>query len=353
MNLRHVWLVAVKEIRMAPRGATFVILIVFPLLITFLIHAVFGDLFTPSPRLGIHDQGSSAVVELARTREIDVTVYETEEALRAAVAAHDADAGLLLQADFDSEVREGLRPPLQLFLSSEASDTDRLVLSVAVVDVIRELAGHPSPLLVETVVAGDGATVPIEDRLMPLVVLMAVALAAIFLPGSTIVQERENRTLQAMLVTPLRVGEVMAGKGVVGFLLAVVMGLLTLLIGGVSGQTVAVLVVLAIAALMCIQMGLMLGAAVTNMAALFSIWKAGGTVIFAPAILLLFPDVPEWIARLIPTFYFLGPLYELVVHGASLASQALDLSIGVAISIALGFAVAGLSRRMERRLAAG
>ncbi len=354
MKLRNVLIVAGKEIALAPRGLTFVLVVVFPILISFLIHAVLGDLFTPSPRLGIYDAGASEIMELAsRQPGLELTGYPTEGALRAAVEAHDLDAGLALQAGFDEMVRGGERPILHLLLSSETPQTDRVVLSVAIVNLVREVAGHPAPLVVDTVIVGDAPTVPIEDRLMPLLVLVAVALAAIFLPASTIVQERETRTIQALLVTPLRVEEVMTGKGIVGFLLAIVMGMLTVVAGGVTGQTAGILVVLAVAALMCAQFGVMLGAAVSNMAAMFSVWKAGGIVLFAPGVLLLFPGVPVWIARIFPTYYFLGPLYEISVHGASLGSQLPDLGIGVVISLALMVAAGALSRRMERRLAIG
>ena len=354
MKLRNVLIVAGKEASVAPRGLTFILVLVFPVLITFLVHAVLGDLFAPSPRLGIHDAGASELAELARRQPgLRLTEYGSQDALRAAVTAHDVDAGLALQADFDAMILRGERPALQLFLSSETPEADRVVLSVTIIDLVREVAGQPAPLGVETVMVGDGDLVPIEDRLIPLLVLVAVALAAIFLPGSTIVQERETRTIQALLVTPLRVEEIMAGKGIVGFVLAMVMGMVTVLIGGVSGQTGAILVVLAVAALMCAQFGLMLGAAVSNMATLFSVWKAGGIVLFAPGVLLLFPGVPVWISRVFPTFYFLGPLYEISVHGASLESQLLDLGIGVLISFVLMAAVGALSRRMERRLAVG
>jgi hypothetical protein len=120
MKLRNVLVVAAKEASVAPRGLTFLLVLVFPVLITFLVHAVVGDLFTPSPRLGIYDAGASQVVELARRQPgFELTAYPSEGALREAVAAHDVDAGLALQDGFDALIRGGERPMLHLYLSTE------------------------------------------------------------------------------------------------------------------------------------------------------------------------------------------------------------------------------------------
>ena len=54
---------------------------------------------------------------------------------------------------------------------------------------------------------------------------------------------------------------------------------------------------------------------------------------------------------LFPTYYFLGPLFEMTVNAASLSDVYVELLIGVAISIVLMIALAPVARRMELRLA--
>lgn len=354
MRVGNAVLLAKKEFRLGPRGLMFVFLIVLPVAITLVVRLVFGDLLFSPPRLGLVDQGDSVLVSRAIEDDaLEVTVYGTEGALREAVSVRDEDAGLVLQPDFDTLVRSGERPTLQLFVNGETSETDRTVLLVTVIDLVREVAGSPAPLTVETVIVDDGPTVPLVDRIVPLLVLLAIALAGVFLPASTIVQEREARTLHAVLVTPVRVSEVMLGKGIAGFVLAFGMGGLTLVLNGITGQTVSLLTVLVIASIMSVEVGLLLGVAVSDMATLFSVWKGGGIILFAPAVLFLFPGAPDWIARVFPTYYFLGPLYEIVVHGSTLGSQAADLGVALIICAALVPAIDLLSRRMERRLALG
>jgi ABC-2 type transport system permease protein len=81
------------------------------------------------------------------------------------------------------------------------------------------------------------------------------------------------------------------------------------------------------------------------------VWKSGGIILFAPAVLFLFPSIPGWIPKLFPTYYFLGPLYEMTVNAASLSEVYIDLIIGVGISAVLFAILTPLAKRMEMRLA--
>ena len=352
MNAATVFGFARKELIVGPRGMLFVMIIFFPVLVNLVIRLLFGGVFTPEPRLGIVDYGGSAMVASAIARpELDVTIYEDETELRVAVEAYDEDAGLTLSAEFDAEVRSGAMPELSFFLNGETSETDRSVLAITMVELVRELAGEPAPVEVQTVRVGSGSSIPLEERMVPLLVLIAVAFAGVFMPAASIVAEKESGTINAVLATPATSIDLVGGKGLVGFAVALLMGTATLLINsGLNESTLALVVVMAVAALMSSMFGLLLGIAVNNSNTMFSVWKSGGIIIFGPAILFLFPSVPRWIAMLFPTYYFLGPLHRMAVEGEALAPQLGDLGIALLISVALAAAVRATSHGMVRRL---
>ena len=50
---------------------------------------------------------------------------------------------------------------------------------------------------------------PIATRLIPVIVFYALVMAGVFLPGSSLVEEKEHGTLAALLVTPVRTGRCM------------------------------------------------------------------------------------------------------------------------------------------------
>ena len=76
---------------------------------------MFGNLFEPTPRLGIVDEGQSSIVQAVRDIEgIEVTFPESADRLKTLVEANDLDAGLILQPGFDAALRAGDRadPPV-------------------------------------------------------------------------------------------------------------------------------------------------------------------------------------------------------------------------------------------------
>ena len=114
-----------KDLKMGPRSPVFLMVIVVPFLITFLIAGVFGTLFEQTPRLGVTDEGDSAVTEALLARDgIDVTLVEDAEGLRSMVERHDLDAGLLLPEGFDAAATVPLAAstsPIWTGLTSRAS----------------------------------------------------------------------------------------------------------------------------------------------------------------------------------------------------------------------------------------
>ena len=354
MKIRTTLQIFARDVAMGPRTMMALWLIIFPLMITFVISLVFGDLIDPSPRLGIVDFGSSSIPAAIQAEgNIDLMLVTDPAALRRLVETNDLDAGLILESGFDAAVGSGAMPELQFFVGGESLASSRIVLVVTTIDLVRGLAGEPAPVTVVTEVLGDGANVPLQQRLVPMLVLLSVALAGIVLPAASLIQEKTTHTIDAVLITPAQVGDFFVAKGMVGFLLALGVGVITLLInGGFTAYVGGNLLAIGVGAIMSVQIGLILGAAIKDIQTMFTVWKGGAIVLFAPAVLFLFPGVPGWIARIFPTYYFLGPLYEMTVNAAPLADVALDLVIGLGVSIALAVLAGRVALRMERRLAA-
>src|SRR5665811_389802 len=111
MNLQRSWYVFGRELKLSPRSPLVFFAIAMPFLITFLISSVFGSLFAVNPRLGIVDEGDSAVTAAAMQLDgVDTTVVVGADTLRSRVEAHDFDAGLVLPAGFDEAIRAGQNP---------------------------------------------------------------------------------------------------------------------------------------------------------------------------------------------------------------------------------------------------
>lgn len=353
MNPSRTNAVFTRELRLSPRSPVVLMAIGVPLLLTFLISAVFGSLFDTAPSVGIVDEGTSALtVEAQALDGIDVSVIDSEDELRAMVEAHDLDSGLVLGEEFDDDVAAGRSPDLTFLVSGDSLAANRAIVAITTMDLVRGISNEEPPVTVVVTPVGDEDYVPIGDRLVPMLVLYAVLIAALFVPAASLVDEREKRTIDAVLVTPTRLGEVLVGKAAFAVLLAVLMGLLTLALNrAFAGQFIALTLVIVVGSVMMVLIGLFLGLWSKDINTLYTAVKAGGILIFLPALFYVFPGLPSWIPQLFPTFYFLDPVFEISIGGASLGDVWVDLAIAVAICVALVPIVRWQAKRTEHQLA--
>ncbi|HAE23409.1 MAG TPA: hypothetical protein DCG47_13980 [Spirochaetaceae bacterium] len=84
---------------------------------------------------------------------------------------------------------------------------------------------------------------------------------------------------------------------------------------------------------------------------LFAIVKGAGAFLFAPIIFYLFPDWPQWIARLFPTWWAIDPLWQMVANDAVLADVLVPLGVVILMSLAMVPLLAFLGARMQKHLA--
>ena len=117
--------------------------------------------------------------------------------------------------------------------------------TLVVLDLVRTVQGGESQLEVVVHSAGH-ETVPISDRLVPAVVVFVLITSGMFVPAFLIVQERERGTLQAVLVTPVRMSEVLASRALLGFGMTIIMSAATLALNGtLAGDPLAITAALA------------------------------------------------------------------------------------------------------------
>lgn len=351
---RRVGRVLAKDLRLGPRSPMVLWALVLPVVLTVLLRGIFGGLLDSNPRLGVLDAGGSEITTGVRAVEgIEVQSYFNLAELEADVLAGDLDAGLALPAGFDDAVRGGQQPPLQLWISGQSLASSRGIIIAALLGLLRDLSGDAPRVDVEVVQLGE-AGLPLDVRLLPLLVVMAVAIAGAMVPAASLVEEKEKRTLLSLLVSPASMGEVLTAKGVLGWLLAMAAGLVTLAINGALGAAPVVMVVaVALGAVMMVEVGLLLGVWARDTNTLFAAWKGGALFLLYPVAFFVWTDLPGWIPRLGPTYYFLRPIFALSVEGAAAGDVWIDLVVAAAICAVLVPAVIAAGRRLERGLASG
>lgn len=348
MNPGRVWSLLRKDLKLGPRGPMFLFAILMPVAFTIIFQGAFGTLFEPRPRLGIVDAGQSEITRAAKQIPgIELTLLERIEDLTTRVRQNNLDAGLVLPAGFDEAVRSGERPQLEFFISGESLASNRIILSVTALDLIRAVEGGDPPVEVNTVTFGREG-LPISIRVVPLLVFYALVIAGVFIPSSSLVEEKERRTLAAVMVTPARVTEVLAAKWMFGVILASVLALATLFLNRAFGpEPLDVIVVILIAAGLTAMLGIVAGLISRTSTELFTMIKGAGILLFAPVIFYIFPDWPQWIARLFPLYWIIEPVWQVSVMGEPLGAVRFELTVAVAITLGLIPLITVLGRRLQ------
>jgi len=336
MSLKRVISIVLKDFSVGPRKSFFIWALIMPFAMTFLFQFAFGSLFEPKPRLGLVDLGSSALIAEAQELEgFEVTIINSVDELLEKVEQHDIDAGLVLAAGFDEAVKAGEMPLLPFYMSGETLASNRIIIAVTAIEMIRALEGSEAPVEVETVYFGEPG-LPISIRLIPLLVFYALVMAGMWVPSASLVEEKERGTLTAMLVTAARLNEVLLAKWLMGFLFAIFLAVVTLLLNSAFGpRPLEVIAVIVVAAALTSMIGLLIGVYSKTATMLFTLIKSLGFFLFIPVIFYIFPDWPQWIARFFPLYWIISPIWEVSVMGNSLSTVWFEMLVAVAITLAM------------------
>ena len=339
MDIQRIAVLMGKDARLGAANFMVIYVLVMPVVLSLLIALVFGDLLAQTPRLGIYDPSASEKFTrpLLDHPSINTTMYSSDEALQSAVGRGSEEIGLSLSAGFAAALEDDSKEvDFTAYRWGEAGVRNLLLLESAISRAMTAGIGRSIEQLPVTVNAeqiGSANTQTWSQRLLPLLLIMAIVLGGLFFPAASLLDEKKHRTL-------------------VGFILSGIMGTVILLINGAfAGQIALLLLVIALGGLMSSAFGIVLGSVSKDMDTFMGIVKGAGILLYAPGILKIFPQVPEWIGRLFPTYYLMNPLLEVSQNGAGIAEIALDIAVLALISAALLVLLSSVIGRQQQKLA--
>ncbi len=354
MNLRRILVLFGKEILQGPKNFMFIFAFVIPVAVTLLISLVFGTYFSSTARLGIVDEGSSQISLLAaENKALIVKQYETTDALEKAVQRGAVDLGLILPADIDQKLLSNDQAAVKVYVWGESPMDSRVVISAAIVRMMRQVSGQEIPVDIQQVVLGNAANIPWEKRLLPLLVLMAVLLAGTMIPASSLVNEKNKRTLSALNSSPATLPEIYTAKGMLGVLLSMLTALAILFLNrAFGGQPWLLLLTLLLGSIFSSAIGVLLGSLVKDVTALFTVIKSLGIFLYAPGIVYMFPNLPGWIGKIFPTYYVIQPVLDITQNNAGFSDIWLSLLLVLVFSITVIGLIGFVTRKQNESLAA-
>lgn len=343
MSIRRIGVLLKKELRYGFKSYFLIFAIVAPLIFTIFMNLLFGSLFSGKPKLGVVNQGYSQIVEFLKKMEsINLKEYSSERELKDAVETGARDVGIVIQEDFDSMIKRGELTKLTVYVWGESLLKNRAIVSSALSYQIRDISGKKAPVEITPVSLGDVKNIPLKDRFLPLIVLMAVFISGFAIPSASLVDEKQKRTIGAVMSTPATQGDIFISKGLMGIMVSIIMGILILILNhAFNAQLGLIILILFLGAIMACCFGLIVGAFVKDTASLFSAIKGLGLIVYGPGIIKIFPQIPEWVGKLFPTYYVMNPIMELTREGGGWSTVNFDVFILIGI-IAVFVAMVGV-----------
>lgn len=350
MNLRRILVLFFSDLKQSYNSFFFIFALVIPVILSLAVTALFGNLFSSTPKVAILDEGDSVLIEkFSELDSVSVSEYTARSELIEAVEIGVVDMGMVLPEGFDNFAKSDTEVVMDIFVYGGSLLKDRAILATSLIEVFRDIAGQEVPVEINTATIGE-ENIPWEDRLLPMIVLMSVVIGGFILPASSIVEEKQNRTLTAVTVAPASLNEVFVSKGAVGAMVSLLAGIITLLINNTwSTQPGLLMLSLTLGAIFAASMGVLLGAIFRDIESLFATVKGLGILLYAPGILYMFPNIPEWIAKVFPTYYIMSPVMRISQAGSGWADISTEIYILIALILVMGLPINWAANRLKMR----
>ena len=258
-----------------------------------------------------------------------LSIQEAERAMM----EREVDGIIWLRADFARELRSGRGAPVAVIVNGVDANKARLISGYVNGVWMQWLSrtsaelGRPLhiPVNIEQRIWYNPA-VRSRNYLVPGLIAVIMTLIGAMLTSMVVAREWERGTMEALLVTPVRIKEILIGKivpyfilGMGGMLLSVIMAVFLFHVP-LHGSLVALTFASALFMLTCIAMGLLISTAAGTQ---FVAGQVAIVVTFLPAFILSgfifdigsMPVVIRWVTHFVPATYFVAIVQTIFLAG--------------------------------------
>jgi ABC-2 type transport system permease protein len=260
-------------------------------------------------------------------------VVRNRRAAERALIAGDADAIVVLRSDFGRMVRAPAGAQIQAILNGSDANTARIIdgyLEGAWQKWLEQRALDEGRVATPPVTIAQRVWFNAELRsrnfLVPGLIAIIMTLIGTLLTAMVVAREWERGTMEALMVTPVRIGEVLLGKLIPYFLLGMggmaLSAALAVWVFAVPfrGSLAVLFAVSALFMLTALGMGLLISTVARSQ---FVAGQVAIIVAFLPAFILSgfifdiasMPVVVQWITHVLPARYFVSSLQTLFLAG--------------------------------------
>jgi ABC-2 type transport system permease protein len=351
MNWRIIGILISKDLSLFFRKKGIAILTALGIVFFLVIYFVLPNTVNENLEIGIYSPDALPASLQIAEEGLDLTIVESEEALKDGVKAGDYIAGISLPAGMMDMLTSEQKPTIYMYFTPDAPPEIRDAMEVFVREIAFMQTGQSLAVNVSEEVLGPdmtGTPVPPRDRLRPLLAVFIIILEIMGL-ATLISEEVERRTAQALLITPTTIFDFFVAKGIAGIMLAFVQAIIFMVIvGGMNVQPLIILVTLLLGAAIVTGVSFLISARAKDFMSVLA-WSVPVLIILlTPSFSVMFPGaITEWV-KVIPTYYLVDTIHRAANFGSGWGDIWLNLVILLAFIVVLNWlGIAVLRRKFQ------
>ena len=356
-DLRIILAITSKDLLDAVKSKTTLSILISALFIV-VVYQVLPKFENPGglPVMLIYDAGESQLLPaLKRSPNLNVyTGYTSQAQVERKLAGGDIpELALTIPPGFDQGLDRGEPPPIEGYVQHWVSDSDAAQLKAQAEQEITRLAGQPVTIHLE-----GNLVYPTPDSggrsfLTSLAILIAIILIGLGIAPHLLIEEKQTRTMDALLVSPARSSHLVIAKALTGLFYCLLAAVVVLALNAnlVLHWGLAIAAVI-LSCLFAVSVGLLLGSLVGSRQVL-PIWSMVAlTVLMLPLFLAIMKDLLPPAAGVIfdwiPTVMLARVLRGSFSRDLASMAFSLELLVVAACTAVIMVGVAWTVRRADR-----
>ncbi len=246
---------------------------------------------------------------------LSIRNVKTEEELKQAITTKELHIGISIPEDMEKSILSGEKTQIFVYFSSDLSDELKELFTIIISEMINEMSGFKLNIDDVQIVLGPdmgGKQIPQRDRMLPLLVFMLLLAETMGL-ANLITSELENGTIQALLVTPMKVIDLFVGKGITGVLLAFSQTVILMIItSSLTLNILLIIITLLLGSILVTGLAFLIASISKDLMSVIAWATLLMAILCVPAFTVIFPGpVSGWI-KVIPTYFLVDTLHRAV-----------------------------------------
>lgn len=326
-KLRRIWAFVNKDLHESIKNRSIFIAVILPVVAS-LLFGLLDNVQTPKNfTVGIYDQIGSGFIQFMETTALNfqVQVVPDQKVGRDLVKTGRMD-GFVFVKDHDH---------FQVYLDSQRP-VYFFALNENITNLIEVYLQIPPRYDLEIIPVGDAT---VSRSVLPVWITITMSMIGVMVVSGMFAEEKDNKTLDAIGVSPIGYDELLLGKGVFGVLLSLGTVFVMLILNRAADLSLSGLLAIAsltfIGAVCFNAIGLLIGVLAGGQSTARSV----ATMIYFP---LLFPTLifdlstfTRTLASFFPTFYVFSGIEAVLLHGHGIRGIGSELAILLLFSFIL------------------